>query len=120
MTWNWEQPDWPKFTYDAAALEPLERQFLLYSGEFFGVFRHVGPDDRDTLKIELISDEAVKTSEIEGEILDRASVQSSLRHQLGLGIEQPGVKPAERGISEMMVDLYRNYATSLTDKTMFD
>lgn len=53
-----------------------------------GVFRHVGADDQDTLRIDLIGDEAVKTSEIEGEILNRDSVQSSLRHQFGLGPEQ--------------------------------
>jgi Domain of unknown function (DUF4172) len=44
----------------------------------FCAFKHVGAGDRDTLKIELISDEALKTSEIEGEILNRDSVQSSL------------------------------------------
>jgi Fic family protein len=120
MTWNWQQPDWPNFFFDSRALEPLERQFLLQSGEFVGVYKHVGADDRDTLKIELISDEAVKTSAIEGEILDRDSVQSSLRHQLGLGAERPGVKPAERGVSEMMVDLYRSFASPLTDGAMFD
>src|SRR5882672_1366425 len=120
MPWNWEQPDWPNFSYDSEALAPLEREFLLRSGEFIGAYKHVGPDDQETLKIELISDEAVKTSEIEGEILNRDSVQSSLRQQFGLGAEQPGVKPAERGISQMMVDLYRNFATALTDKTMFD
>jgi Fic family protein len=120
MTWNWQQPDWPNFTYDSGALEPLEKQFLLQSGEFIGACKHIGADDQETLKIELISDEAVKTSEIEGEILNRDSVQSSLRHQLGLGAEQPGVKPAERGISKMMVDLYRGFATALTDKRMFD
>jgi Fic family protein len=120
MTWNWEQPDWPTFAYDSGALEPLEKQFLLQSGEFIGACKHMGADDQETLKIELISDEAVKTSEIEGEFLDRDSVQSSLRHELGLGTEQPGVKPAERGISKMMVDLYRGFATPLTDKTMFD
>jgi Fic family protein len=120
MTWNWQQPDWPDSTYDSAALEPLEKQFLVQSGEFIGACKHIGADDQETLKIELISDEAVKTSEIEGEILNRDSVQSSLRHQLGLGIERPGVKPAERGISQMMVDLYRNFATPLTDQTMFD
>ena len=85
MTWNWQQPDWPNFTYDSGALEPLEKQFLLQSGEFVGACKHVGADDQETLKIELISDEAVKTSEIEGEILNRDSVQSSLRQQLGLG-----------------------------------
>src|SRR5712672_1135678 len=119
MTWNWEQPNWPNFTYDPEALEPLEKQFLLQSGEFIGAFRHIGPGDQETLKIELISDEAVKTSEIEGEILNRDSVQSSLRHQLGLGAERPGVSAAERGISEMMVDLYRHFATPLTEATMF-
>jgi Fic family protein len=119
MTWNWQQPDWPDFTYDSKALGPLEQQFLLRSGEFVGVCKHIGPDDQESLKIELISDEAVKTSEIEGEILDRDSVQSSLRHQFGLGAERPGVTPAERGISQMMVDLYRGFASPLSDETMF-
>ena len=120
MNWNWEKPDWPNFTYDAAALEPLEKRFLLRSGEFIGAFRHIGADDQDTIRIELIGDEAVKTSEIEGEILNRDSVQSSLRHQLGLGAERPGVTPAERGIASMMLYLYRSYADALADKTMFD
>jgi Fic family protein len=120
MTWNWEQHKWPNFAYDSRVLEPLEKKFLLQSGEFVGACKHIGPDDQETLKIELISDEAVKTSEIEGEILNRDSVQSSLRQQLGLGLEVPGVKTAERGISKMMVDLYQNFATPLSDKTMLD
>jgi Fic family protein len=80
MPWNWEQPGWPEFTYDSKALESLERKFLVQSGELIGACRHIGADDQETLRIELISDEAVKTSEIEGEILNRDSVQSSLRH----------------------------------------
>src|SRR5438270_13079359 len=119
MPWTWEEPTWPHFTYDAAALEPLEAEFLLRSGEFIGAFKHVRLDDQENLRIELIRDEAVKTSEIEGEILNRDSVQSSLRHQLGLGAERPGVLPAERGIAEMMVDLYRHFATPLTEATLF-
>src|SRR5215831_15810049 len=120
MTWNWQQPEWPNFTYDSRALEPLEQQFLRRAGEFVGAYKHVGADDQETLKIDLISEEAVKTSEIEGEILNRESVQSSLRAQLGLGAEAPNVKPEERGISKMMIDLYRNYAGPLGDQTMFD
>ena len=120
MTWNWQQPDWPKFTYDSKALEPLEQKFLQQSGELIGAHKHVGADEQETLRIELISDEAIKTSEIEGEILDRVSVQSSLRQEFGLGVEQPGVQPAERGVSKMMADLYRTYASALTDQTMFD
>ncbi len=119
MTWNWEQPNWPEFSYKSEALAPLEQRFLLQSGEFVGACKHMGADDQETLKIELISEEAVKTSEIEGELLNRDSVQSSLRHQLGLSAEAPGIDPAERGISEMMVDLYRNFANTLDDATMF-
>ena len=120
MPWNWQHPDWPEFTYDSKALEPQEREFLRRSGELIGACKHIGAGDQETLKIELITDEAVKTSKIEGEILNRDSVQSSLRHQFGLGVERPGVKPAERGISKMMVDLYQNFAAPLTDKTLFD
>src|SRR3974377_444690 len=108
MTWNWQQPDWPEFTYDSKVLESRERDFLVEFGEFIGACKHIGAADQERLKIELISDEAIKTSEIEGEILNRAGVQSSLRHEFGLGLERPGVKPAERGISRMMVDLSRN------------
>jgi Fic family protein len=118
MTWNWEQPGWPAFAYDKDALEPLEKRFLLYSGEFIGAFKHIGQEDRDTLKIELISDEALKTSEIEGEILDRDSVQASLRRQFDLGPE-PHVSAAERGIAEMMADLYKGFASALSHETMF-
>jgi Fic family protein len=120
MPWNWEQPGWPNFAYDSVALQPLERQFLLRSGEFVGAYKHVGPGDGESLKIELISEEAVKTSEIEGEILNRDNVQSSLRQQLGLATALAGVSPAERGISEMMVDLFRNFAPPLDEKTLFD
>lgn len=119
MPWNWEQPGWPQFTHDANALETLERQFLRRSGEFVGAFKHIGPDDRDLLKIDLVTDEALKTSEIEGEVLDRASVQSSLRQQFGLGTETRRVPPAEHGIAEMMVDLYKSFAEPLKHDTMF-
>lgn len=119
MTWNWQQADWPKFNYDAKTLEPLEREFLLRSGEFIGAFKHVGEDDKNALKIELISDEALKTSQIEGEILNRDSVQASLKRQFGLGGEIGNIPPAERGIAEMMVDLYQRFDAALSNDTLF-
>jgi Fic family protein len=92
----------------------------LQSGEFIGACRYIAADEQETLKIELISEEAVKTSEIEGEILDRDSVQSSLRQQFDLGTECAGVKPAERGISHMMVELDRDFAAPLANETLFN
>ncbi len=118
MEWNWQYQNWPSFAYKGEVLEALERQFMLKSGEFLGAFRHIGSKDRDRLKIELIRDEALKTSEIEGELLDRDSVQSSLLHQFGLDENKPRVPDAERGISEMMVDLYKTFGAPLTDKML--
>jgi Fic family protein len=119
MPWNWEDPTWPHFTYDPKALEKLEAEFLLRSGEFIGAFKHVTQGDQVNLRIELISDEALKTSEIEGEMLNRDSVQSSLRYQFGIAKSQSGVPAAESGIAQMMVDLYRNFAAPLTAEILF-
>ena len=119
MSWNWEQAGWPQFNFNSKALEALEQQFLLGSGELVGAFKHVGDDDLQTLRIDLISEEAIKTSEIEGEILNRDSVQSSLRHQFGLGPDKPNIPRAERGIAQMMVDLYDHFDTPLSDDALF-
>lgn len=118
MTWNWEQPGWPEFSHDSKILEAFERQLLMRAGELIGAMRHVGRKEQDLLRIELISDEAVKTSEIEGEMLDRASVQSSLRQQFGLATDRRRISPAERGIAEMMVDLYRSFSDPLKHETL--
>lgn len=119
MQWNWQSVDWPNFTYDADSVAPLERQFLLNSGEVIGAVKHVGEDDSNQLRIDLLSDEAVKTSEIEGEILDRASVQSSLRRQFGLATDDRPVRPQERGIAEMMAGVYQNWSGDLHQGELF-
>src|ERR1700749_1683196 len=119
MTWNWQQPDWPDFTWNRDRLAAAEKEFLLGSGVFLGAIKHLGGDDRNQLTVEAISTEALTTSEIEGEILDRASVQSSIRRQLGLVTDHRRVKPAEQGIAEMMVSLYRSSFEPLSDKLLF-
>jgi Fic family protein len=119
MTWNWQKPDWPAFRWEHGRLDNAEKQFLVGGGVFVGTIRHLGKEDRDQLTIEAMSTEAVTTSEIEGEILDRASVQSSLRKQLGFATDERRVRPAERGIAEMMVDLFRSFAEPLSEETLF-
>lgn len=119
MPWNWQMEDWPEFRYDAAAIAPSEQRFLMSSGEVLGAYHHVGPSERDQLRIDLLSDEAMKTSAIEGEMLDRQSVQSSLRRQFGLSPDSYPTKPRERGVAEMMVDVYSTYAEPLTHETLF-
>ena len=61
MEWNWRNADWPNFRYDAASLMPLEQKFLQSAGEVIGAVRHLNENDSYQLRIELLSDEAVKT-----------------------------------------------------------
>ena len=119
MTSNWEQPDWPKFIWNEARLAAAEKEFLLVSGVFIGAIKHLGDEDHNQLTVEAMSIEALTTSEIEGEFLDRASVQSSIERQLGLAADKRKVGPAEQGISEMMVGLYKSFSRPLTDDTLF-
>jgi Fic family protein len=117
--WNWHQDDWPRFRFDKSVLEEREANFLFHGGLLLGALLHIGDDDKAALTIELISDEAVKTSEIEGEYLNRESVQLSLRRNFGLATDARRIPPAEQGIAEMMMDLYRSFAQPLTHETMF-
>ncbi len=120
MNWNWQKPDWPRFSWDTARLRKAEERFLLGAGVSAGLIKHLGTADRDQLTVETISSEAVTTSEIEGEILDRASVQSSIRKQLGLDAEDRRVRPGEEGVAEMMVNLYRSSAAPLSEAIAFE
>lgn len=119
MGWNWQQPDWPNFAWDKARFVKAEDRFLVEAGMYAGAIKHLDADNRDQLIVEAMSTEALTSSEIEGEILDRASVQSSIRRLLGLATDNRRVGPAEQGIAEMMVDLYRSYADPLSNDMLF-
>jgi len=119
MLWNWQQPDWPHFKYNTSKLISFESQFLKGEGLLLGAFSHLSEEDKKILTIDIISNEALKTSEIEGEYLNRDSVQSSIRRQFGLQTDGRKSSPAEQGISEMMVDVYRTFQEPLSHKMLF-
>lgn len=119
MAWNWQQEGWPRFTWDPHRLQHAEALFIENAGVLIGVSRHLGEADRNALRIELMGDEAVDTSAIEGEPLNRDSVQASIQRHLGLASDHRRVSPAEAGIAELMVDLYGQAAASLTEATLF-
>nr|WP_294513261.1 DUF4172 domain-containing protein [uncultured Rhodopila sp.] len=119
MQWNWQRTDWPEFAWQRSRLTRAEQQFLLGGGVFAGTLKHLSRADSDELMVNALSVEAVTTSEIEGEILDRASVQSSIRGQLGFATDHRRVRPEEEGIAEMMVDLHRSFAEPISDERLF-
>ncbi len=119
MTWNWQQSDWPHFTWNREALQRQEKQFLLGGGVLIGVVKHLSTEDWDHVRVQAMSEEAITTSEIEGEMLNRASVQFSIQRQLGLTTASHRVAPKEQGISELIVDLYGTIDQPLTTEVLF-
>jgi Fic family protein len=119
MKWIWERPDWPNFSFDAAAFIQSEREFHRNTGLIVGSLSSVSSQDVDELQVTLLSNEAMDASKIEGEILDRDAVQSSIRGQLGLPTDGRRSGPKETGVSRMMVDLYRSYSEPLNQERLF-
>lgn len=118
MTWNWQQTDWPNWSYDATKLVELEQQFLLQSGQLAGAWQHLSPTDQTTITVELLSEEALTTSAIEGEYLDRSSVQSSIQREFGLRSENP-VRPAEKNIAQLMTQCYQDFDAPLNAELLY-
>jgi len=118
--WNWQQPDWPTFTFQPEKLATLEAEFLKLAGLSLGMAIHLSADDKAALIIHSISNEAVKTAEIEGEWLDRASIQSSIKRQFGYATPlATKIIPQEQGMVEMMMSLYHQFADPLTHETLY-
>ncbi len=110
-----EQPDWPAFRWDVARLaEPLAA-VSRRQGRIAGRMAGLGFRLRAEAELAMLTEDVVKTSAIEGEILDRGQVRSSIARRLGIDIA--GLTPADRnvdGVVEMTLDATRNCAGRLT------
>ncbi len=120
MKWIWELTNWPEYEFDLSKLKQKEEKFLINIGKQMGLLQHVDESLKDDLKVNLLSEEAYATSMIEGEILDRESVISSIKRNLGLNIDFKKSSPAEAGVAELMVDLYKNYKREPDHDLFFD
>ncbi len=114
-------PSWPEFTWDKGligdALVPVRHD----QGRLLGRMEAMGLRLRRDAVLATLTEDVVKTSEIEGESLARDDVRSSLARRLGL--ETAGLKPADRtveGIVEIMLDATRAYDKPLTERRLQD
>ena len=83
MNWIWQHPEWPAFAVGRTRLRPLEARLLYGAGRRIGSWRHLDTREQTELRVQWLSTEALETSAIEGEILDRESLQSSIRRHFG-------------------------------------
>jgi Fic family protein len=119
-TYIHELRDWPKFRWDSGALAGQLAAVRHRQGRLIGRMEALGFPLRSEAVLETLTQDVLKSSEIEGEILDREQVRSSIARRLGLDIG--GLTPAERrveGLVDMMLDATRNYDRTLTAERLF-
>lgn len=116
-----QQKKWPEFIWDNSVLLPLLITVRNKQGRLKGYMEHLGFAMRNETTLQTLTTDVLKSSEIEGEVLNPDQVRSSIaRH---LGIEIAGLVPADRdveGVVEMMLDATQNYKKSLTKNRLFD
>lgn len=107
--WIWQQPAWPRFTWDASALACLLRDCQQVQGQLLGMAGAAAGDLQAEDALDTLLSNIVDSSAIEGEQLDVGSVRSSLARRLGLADEpaRPTAAHAE-GLAELMLDATRH------------
>jgi Fic family protein len=112
-------PNWPKFQWDHSVLAGPLAALRHRQGRFVGRMEALGFPLRSEAMLQTLTQDVVKSSEIEGEILDREQVRSSIASRLG--IEIGALTPADRdveGIVEMMLDATQKYDEPLTEERL--
>lgn len=116
----WQAPDWPQWRYDLTTLARPLTEVSRAQGLLLGRLADVGGATRDQASLLALTDDVVKTSEIEGEHLDVASVRSSIARRLGVDIS--ALAPVDRhveGVVEMVLDASANCREPVTDERLF-
>lgn len=121
MTYNWQQPDWPHFRYDLSAMHDALFSIAEKTGLIAGKLSHLSQALQTEAMIDLMVEEAVKTSEIEGEYVSRLDVRSSIKNKLGLNKEIVRVQDKlAHGVAELMLDVRDTFKQPMTKSTLFD
>src|SRR4051812_35052451 len=119
-TYIHERPDWPNFRWDQAKLAPKLAAVRHRQGRLIGRMQALGFPLREEAVLETLTEDVLKSSEIEGEILDRDQVRSSIARRLGM--EAAALPSADRnveGVVEMMLDATQKYKEELTEDRLF-
>ena len=121
MAYIWQTKQWPQLRWDDRALaKPLARASHA-QGRLLGKMEGLGFDLRAEAHLRTLTEDVLKSSEIEGEKLERDQVRSSIARRLGMDVA--GLVPADRdveGVVEMMMDATSAHAEPLTARRLFD
>lgn len=120
MSFIHQLPQWPEFEIDSKKILPLVGRVRNLQGQLAGKMEAVGFNLKNEAYLEALSLDVIKSSEIEGELLDLDQVRSSIARRLGMEIS--AIRPADReveGVVEMMMDATQNAKQKLTSERLF-
>lgn len=115
-----ELKGWPAFRWDEGRIASRLASVRHRQGRLIGRMEALGFPLRSEAVLATLTEDVLKSSEIEGEVLDREQVRSSIARRLGLDIG--ALRPADRnveGVVEMMLDATQKFAEPLTDERMY-
>ena len=117
----YEQKNWPKFAWDTELITKILGSVRHRQGKILGQMQALGFQIQEETMLKALTMDVMKSSEIEGELLNPEQVRSSIARRLG--IEIAGAITSERnveGIVEMMLDATQQYTIPLTEERLFD
>lgn len=120
MKYIHEHPDWPRFTWRDDVLAALLADVRHRQGRLIGRMESLGFPLREESVLSTLTEEIVKSGEIEGESLDAQQVRSSVARRLG--IEFAGAVESDRivdGVVDLMIDATARYDEALTEERLF-
>ena len=119
MAYIWQQADWPNFTWATAAVDQNVYAYALEASRLVGEIQHLSKAEKTDVLIDRMVSEAVKTSQIEGENLDREDVRSAIRNHLGLNASQEKVRDQRaNGVAALMISVRDHFAEPLTEQRL--
>jgi Fic family protein len=132
VNYIWQHKQWPNFVYDSEKLSALAYQYAKQTAKLSGSFLQIDLDDALTAQLDLMVDEAINTSLIEGENLNPASVRSALQHfsnqNLDLNLTLIPINAAPiyfpdskaEGLAALIVDVRKNFHKPLSRELLFN
>jgi Fic family protein len=118
MVWNWQLANWPNFYFDFEGLAEVEKKFLLSAGSASAFLKKAERQEQEQLIIEILSLEGEKSSQIEGELLNRESLQSSVKRAFGLQVPSGRHHWKEEAVAALLCDVYKTYDEPLTHEML--
>lgn len=114
-----DEPEWPKFRWDQERLGTILASVRHHQGRLIGHMEALGFPLRQEAVLQTLTEDVVKSSDIEGDELDASQVRSSIARRLGM--DAGGVEPTDRhveGVVDMMLDPTRRYDQPLTEERL--